>query len=377
MDNLTHSFVGLTVAKAGLEKLSPGATTLCVLAANAPDADIVVLAFGDRWSFLQHHRGITHAIVGVIGLAVLLPLIFYAVDRLWSRFRNRAPKTRLRGLLIVSFIASATHPLLDWTNSYGIRFFLPWSQKWSYGDLVFIVDPYLWLVLGGSTFLLTAKTRFLKFIWAVVAAILTSLIILSPRSNALPNARLIALLWVMTLIALIVLAVKGAGERWGSQIAYVAIALVLCYWTFLGFAHSRAIARGSEEAANLATANGETVTRLAAMPRLANPFRWDCVFETDRAMYRFEIGLTGDNNTSADSVRYAKPAPELLNTVSQQRPARVFLGFARFPVMQLTDPNCTTSTLVQMADLRYTEPGRSRGTFALELPIDCPGERSR
>jgi len=84
MDNLTHSLVGLTVAKAGLERVSPGAATLCVLAANAPDSDIIVLAFGDRWDFLQHHRGITHAIVGVIGLALLLPLIFYAVDRLWA-----------------------------------------------------------------------------------------------------------------------------------------------------------------------------------------------------------------------------------------------------------------------------------------------------
>ena len=82
MDNLTHSLVGLTAAKAGLEKLSPGATVLCVLAANAPDADIIVLAFGDRWTFLQHHRGITHAIVGVVGIAFLLPLIFYVVDLL-------------------------------------------------------------------------------------------------------------------------------------------------------------------------------------------------------------------------------------------------------------------------------------------------------
>lgn len=374
MDNLTHSLVGLTAAKAGLERLSPGATTLCVLAANAPDSDIVVLAFGDRWDFLQHHRGITHAIVGVITLAVLLPLIFYAVDRLWSRFRNQAPKTKLKGLLIASSIASATHPFLDWTNSYGIRFFLPWSPKWSYGDLVFIVDPYLWLILGGATFLLTAKSRFLKAIWAVIAAVLTFLIIASPRSDALPNPRLIALLWIVVLIALIVLLMKNARELWGNRIAFVAIALVLCYWTFLGFAHSKALTLGRDEAAKIATANGETVARLAAMPRLANPFRWDCVFETDRAVYRFELGLTNDNSAAAQ-VRYPKPAPELLNTVSQQRPARVFLGFARFPVMQLADPDCTTRTLVQLADLRYTEPGRSRGTFAFEMPIDCPRER--
>jgi len=326
MDNLTHSLVGLTAAKAGLERLSPGATTLCVLAANAPDSDIVVLAFGDRWTFLQHHRGITHAIVGVIALAIILPLIFYGIDRLWSRYKDQPPKTKFKGLLIASFIASATHPLLDWTNNYGIRFFLPWSQKWSYGDLVFIVDPYIWLILGGAFFLLS---------------------------------------------------IRGARERWGRNIAYVAIALVVCYWSLLAFAHSRAVARGNEEAAKMASANGETVVRLAAMPRLANPFRWDCVFETDRAMYRFDLGLVSDG--VGNPVRYEKPGPELkrvVDYVSQQRSAQVFLGFARFPVLKLADPGCTTRTLVQLADLRYTEPGRSRGAFSLELPIDCPVARS-
>ena len=110
------------------------------------------------------------------------------------------------------------------------------------------------------------------------------------------------------------------------------------------------------------------------MPQLANPFRWDFVFETDRATYRFDVGLLGDTNDAAP-VRYAKPGPELKEVVGQvlqQRPAQVFLNFARFPVMQLADPNCTARTLVQLADLRYTEPGRSRGAFSLELPVDCP-----
>ena len=72
MDNLTHSLVGLTAARAGLEKLSPGATLLCVLAANSPDSDVIVLAFRNRWDYLQHHRGITHAVVGVIALAIII-----------------------------------------------------------------------------------------------------------------------------------------------------------------------------------------------------------------------------------------------------------------------------------------------------------------
>jgi inner membrane protein len=378
MDNLTHSLVGITVAKAGLDRLSPGATTLCVLAANAPDADVAVIAFGDRWLLLQHHRGITHAIVGVLVLALLLPLIFHGVDRLWSSLRHQTPKTNLKGLLLASFIASATHPLLDWTNNYGIRFLLPWSQKWWYGDLVFIVDPYLWLILGGASFLLTAKTRFLKFVWAVVAAIPTLLIIASPRSGGLPNKQLIAAFWVLALITLIVLLVKGARERWGRNIAFVALALVPCYWTFLGVAHAQALTRGTAEATRLATANGETVARLAAMPRLANPFRWDCVFETDRATYKFDVALLG--STSDEFVRYEKPGPELkevVDYVSEQRSGRIFLNFARFPVMKLADPGCVTRTLVQISDLRYTEPGRSRGNFSLELPVDCPRPAQR
>jgi inner membrane protein len=280
--------------------------------------------------------------------------------------------------MLASFIVSATHPLLDWTNSYGIRFLLPWSQKWSYGDLVFIVDPYLWLILGGAAFLLTARTRVFKLTWAAIAAVLTFLVVASPRSSMLPHPWLIAVLWIIVLGTLIVLFVINAGGRWGSTIAFAAFALVLCYWTLLAFTHARALARGSEEARQVASANGEVLGRLAAMPRLANPFRWDFVFDTDRATYRFEIGLM-DETSASDTVRYAKPTGELkaaFDSIAQQKPVRVFLGFARFPVLQLSDPDCVTRTLVQLADLRYTEPGGSRGSFSLEVPVDCPNEQS-
>jgi hypothetical protein len=194
----------------------------------------------------------------------------------------------------------------------------------------------------------------------------------------LPNPLLFAILWIVATVVLIVLFVKDARERWGSRIAFAAFAVVLCYWTFLAFAHAQALKRGGAEAMRLASANGEVVGRVAAMPRLANPFRWDFVFETDRATYRFDIGVM-DGSGISDSVRYAKPTGELkaaLDSIEQQKPVRVFLGFARFPVLQLADPDCVTRTLVQIADLRYTEPGRSRGSFSLEVPIDCPNEQS-
>src|SRR3954451_11811281 len=129
MDNITHSLMGLTVAKAGLERLSPMATAVCVITANAPDADILAL-IGGRWFYLHHHRGITHSIVGTLTLALLLPLLFYGVEKLVALARGKPSRFRLRGLLIASLLVTATHPVLDWTNNYGLRPFLPWSGQW-------------------------------------------------------------------------------------------------------------------------------------------------------------------------------------------------------------------------------------------------------
>lgn len=337
-----------------------------------------MLLIGDRWDYLHHHRGITHALVGTAFFALLLPLIFYGGDRLWARLRRQSPKTKLRGLLIASVIVSATHPLLDWTNNYGIRFLLPWNPRWFYGDLVFIIDPFLWVVLGGAAFLLASKTKISKFIWAAVAAFITVLIVANPRAGDLANRTSIAALWIGALVVIISLYLVGAREKWGPKIAFVAFAVVLAYWSTLAFLHSQAFERGWEEANRIATPNGESISRVAAMPTLANPLRWDFVFETDQATYRFPIALNGQT-PAGRVVRYPKPSGKLaaaLDTVAQQKPARVFLEFARFPVAGLADPNCTTQTLVQLADLRYTEPGRSRGAFAVELPVDCPDEFS-
>jgi inner membrane protein len=377
LDNLTHSLVGLTAAKTGLEKLSPGATLLCVLAANSPDSDVGILLFGDRWDYLQHHRGITHSLIGTAFLAVLLPLIFYGVDRLWARVRGHQPQVKLRGLLIASFIVSATHPLLDWTNNYGVRPLLPWSPRWFYGDLVFIIDPFLWVVLGGAAFLLTSKTKISKALWTTVAAIITFLIATNPRTGDMANRTFIAGFWVVALIVIVVLFVTSAREKWGPKIGLVAFAVVLAYWGGLAILHARALDQGTAAATDIAAPNGETVGRVAVMPTLANPLRWECVFETDQATYRFPITLNSRN--PGRMIRYPKPTGALaaaVEEISGQKSSTVFRGFARFPVARLADPSCTTQTLVQLSDLRYTEPGSSRGPFTLEVPVDCQGELS-
>src|SRR5215210_5506945 len=196
MDNLTHSLVGLAAAKAGLERLSPGATAVCVLAANAPDLDILA-ALGGKWFYLHHHRGITHSFMGMLALALFIPSLFYALDRLIARIRKRPSRVRFAGLLIASLIVSASHPLMDWTNNYGVRPFLPWNGEWYYGDLVFIADPWIWLAVGGAAFLLTSKRTWQIIIWSILALVLTGLVVFGPLSNAgLLHQNLFRALWI-------------------------------------------------------------------------------------------------------------------------------------------------------------------------------------
>ena len=374
MDVLTHSLVGLNLGKAGLEKLSPYATTVCIMSANAPDIDVFSGFFGDRWTVLHYHRAITHSIVGTIALGVLIPTIFYLIDLCFSRWQKRPARIRYRGLVLVSVIAAATHPIMDWTNNYGVRPLLPWSDRWFYGDLVFIVDPYLWLVLGGAAFLLTSN-RVLKLIgWAVLGGAVMLLIFrISPQRDLSETAIAFArTIWVMGVSAFILARALNLQQRVGKSIAYVALVLMLCYWSALAWMHHDAYRQAQQKAEQTAANYGEHFLRVAAMPTAASPMRWNCVAETDRAMYRFSVNLGSE---SSSPQRYEKPSGRteaMIDSVETDRRTEIFLGFARFPIARLADNNCVGQTLVQFADLRYTEPGGTRGNFSLNLPVACP-----
>jgi inner membrane protein len=388
MDPFTHTLVGLTAAKAGLERLSPLATTVCMLAANSPDSDVVVGFVSDRWTYLHHHRGITHSIVGVIALAVLVPAILWLGERGFARLRGTKPRTRFRGLLLASLIVTATHPLMDWTNNYGVRPLLPWSGRWFYGDLVFIVDPYILLVVGGAAFLATRRGWPKMIPWALLA---TAFIVLTfllggrpdPSLAGINIARMVLLVGVISLILVRVLKLSRGRER---IIAAFALAALVVYWGTLGFLHRVAYNQASDVTGSAAGTINERVLRVAAMPTLANPLRWSCVAETDRAIYRFFIKLAdspqsppaivdGYKMDSAEAFeRYEKPtgrAAELSALAAEDRRAKILLNFARFPIARVPDENCVSQTIVQIADLRYTEPGATRGTFSLNVPVEC------
>lgn len=136
-----------------------------------------------------------------------------------------------------------------------------------------------------------------------------------------------------------------------------------------------ALRQAKVEALGIANQNTEQLLKVAAMPTVANPTEWACVMETDRAAYKFNLSLLHSRPANPPLVRYEKPLAANSAAITQalsDSHAQIFMGFARFPVVEVVGEDCVTQTLVQFADLRYTEPGRDRGTFSLEVPVDCP-----
>jgi inner membrane protein len=259
---------------------------------------------------------------------------------------------------------------------------LPWNPRWFYGDFVFIIDPFIWIVLGGAAFLLTAKKRKHLLIWIVIALVPSYIVLVGPAApERLINEILFRLLWIVALIVLVTFYRRKIHEQHGARIAVVALVMVTLYLGGLAGAHALALGRAKLQAANIATRNAEKVVKVAAMPTAANPAEWVSVMETDQATYRFHTSLwraTPGETDVPDVLRYEKPkglSAEAVAEAERDGRSQIFLGFARFPVMRVIGEDCATQTLVQFADLRYTEPGRNRGTFSLEVPVDCPLQR--
>jgi inner membrane protein len=130
MFNSTHTLAGFAIARVGGDKWGRYAMATAVIAANLPDIDSIAGFWGTA-SYLDHHRGITHSLIGVPILSLLLSFAMYFFSG--NFFRTFA----------VAVAAMATHPALDYLNPYGLRPFLPMNATWYYGDTLFIFDPYL------------------------------------------------------------------------------------------------------------------------------------------------------------------------------------------------------------------------------------------
>ena len=156
MDNLTHSLVGVLIGQAGLKRKTGLAMPALIIGANIPDIDAACFLWLDGVQHLGFRRGITHGPIAMVVLPLLLAGGLWWLDR-WQARRGTRPESRLRvnfgWLFALSFLACLTHPALDWLNVYGVRLLEPFSSRWFYGDTLFIIDVWLWALMGVATWL--------------------------------------------------------------------------------------------------------------------------------------------------------------------------------------------------------------------------------
>jgi len=145
MDNLTHTLAGLALAESGLKRATRLGTAALLLGANLPDVDVASYLFGGNG--LAFRRGWTHGVLAMAVLPLLLAGLLWSWQRMFPSFRQGIRPGRL---LLLAAIGVWSHPLLDLLNTYGVRLLLPFSERWFYGDALFIVDPWVWagLLLG-------------------------------------------------------------------------------------------------------------------------------------------------------------------------------------------------------------------------------------
>jgi inner membrane protein len=127
-----------------------------LIGANLPDVDAACFFWLDGVEHLAFRRGITHGPIALLLLPLLLAGLLWSWDQ-WQLRRGKRPAARLPihfgWLYGLALIGCLTHPALDWLNVYGIRLMEPFSSRWFYGDVLFIIDVWLWAILIGGTWL--------------------------------------------------------------------------------------------------------------------------------------------------------------------------------------------------------------------------------
>jgi inner membrane protein len=144
MDNLCHSLMGAALGRAGLARRTALGMTTLVIANNLPDVDVAV--FATDTLAMSFRRGWTHGVPAQLTLPLALTALMVGGDRL---FRARAAdRVKPLQVLLLSYVGVVAHVFMDYLNSYGVRLLMPFSERWFYGDALYIVDPWMYVALG-------------------------------------------------------------------------------------------------------------------------------------------------------------------------------------------------------------------------------------
>lgn len=350
MENLTHSLIGAALAGATVPTDASPAQRRAffitgILAANLPDADLLYTRITPPpLGYLLHHRGHTHTIVGLVGIAALIGI----VTRLPSIRRAIGGATRPFWLLVTTALAS--HLVADAWNSYGVHPFFPVSNRWFYGDAIYILEPWLWTLLGVAA---VSNTRNSRGRW-MLAALLVVLPFVGAAIGMFAWPAVVALAVVATAATL---AFRPLHER---QRALASLAAAACF-VVLSFG-LRSAATDRINSADPAAA-ARTID-LVLNPRPANPLCWeamrltrddDSVMTVSRATVALPstASRTCGRDSSLDWTPVARQSiGQLRQTARENCAVRAWLQFGRAPAIEAG----------VIADLRFGSA--TRGNFS-------------
>ena len=396
MDNITHSLAGLLLAEsairlrarqAGAEpsgRFRMVAAISSMIGANLPDADLLYTGWGgDRLHYMVFHRGYTHTVVVAVVGALLL---WYAGTLALRWSAGTAPPNQDRRWLLGLLLASTlSHLALDWTNSYGVHPFWPVDNRWRYGDAVFIVEPWLWVVSVPA--LVAASTRWARRV--LLSLVLVAGLTLAWGIDLVSSGAALALTIGALLSVLLTFVLRRDSRVAVALGAWIVVTLVI----FAGAATSRATtvraARDADPAAqildvvvstlpaNPLCATVITVERLGATYRIATArvSAAPAIVEPTNCATRDAAGSIIEPSTrrSTRAVHWdgewSAPTAQVVALARESCPARAALLFIRAPIWRFA-----TDSTVLLGDARYG--GASGNAFTdLRVPrrsATCP-----
>jgi inner membrane protein len=203
-----------------------------VIASNLPDLDLVYTGVTpEPLGYLHPHRGHPHPVAGLVAQAIVVAAVCLAPPL------RRAIGAAGRGRFAVLVAASlAGHLVLDSWNVYGVHPFHPFDSRWTYGDAVFIFEPWLWLMLGIAA-AGNARSRSGRVMIAVLLAVLGIALaaagILPPPALAALAAAAALLAWTLRL---------GPPRRRAALALATSGVVVVGLFALSGMARRRAVA---------------------------------------------------------------------------------------------------------------------------------------
>jgi inner membrane protein len=327
LEPITHLLTGACIGRAGLNRKTALATATVTLAAEAPDLDVFGEMNGRVFGF-AHHRGFTHSFLGIILTSAVVVGFIYLIWRLRGR-KTKDPNLPPRwGLLFAfAYLGGLSHILLDFTNSYGVRPFWPFSEKWYSWDIVFIVEPVM-LVLLTAGLVLPALFSFIDHEIGVRR--------------------------------------KAPAGRWGSTLALLG---VVTLWSGRDYEHRRAV-----NALAARTYESADPVRVSAYSLWWTPLRWVGVVETQNSFATMMVDSTIPETDPEGEMQVLYKPEETPVTLAAKRSylGRVFLDWAQYPVTE-TEPLDSGGYIVRFEDLRFQRPrtsGRSVLSAYVELDRD-------